>query len=303
MDPRGPGREGGMSTARPDRLPDFLVIGAMKAGTTSLYHYLAAHPQVFMPRVKELDFFTEELSWRRGWAWYRRQFSDAGPEARAVGEASTSYTKYPRYRGTAERIAQYLPKARLIYVVRDPLERIRSHYQHRVAIGEENRGIDEAVRADPVYVDYCRYAMQIDKYLEHFDRSQLLLLTSENLRSRRRETMHEVFRFLGVDPHERIGVLDEEYYRTTDRPAYGRVLGGARRMLKQRFPSSVGLWRGRFLPPSLKRRLGRPVGTAVDLAGVTMSPATIDAIKRDLHEDVKMLRAHMGDDFDGWGIG
>jgi hypothetical protein len=291
-----------MSASQEGRLPDFLVIGAMKAGTTSLYHYLAAHPQVFMPKVKELDFFTEELSWSRGWDWYRRQFSGASAGTKAVGEASTSYTKYPRYQGAADRIARHLPNARLIYVVRDPFERIRSHYQHNVAIGQEERPIDEAVARNHVYLDYSRYATQIERYLEYFDRSQCLLVTSEDLRSRREETMRTVFMFLEVAEDERIGNLEEEFYKTEDRPAYGRMLGGARRLLKERFPTAVGLWRGRFLPASIKRRLGRPVKSAPALSSVTMSAATREAIKGELYEDVKRLRSYMGDDFEGWGI-
>src|SRR5918992_395849 len=221
-----------MTASKGGRLPDFLVIGAMKAGTTSLHHYLAAHPQVFMPKVKELDFFTEELGWARGWDWYRRQFSAADADIKAVGEASTSYTKYPRYPGSAKLIGRHLPDARLIYVV----------------------------RLNSVYIDYSRYAMQIERYLEFFDRSQMLLLTSEGLRFSRGETIRSVLAFIGVDEDETIGNLDEEFYRTEDRPAYGRILGSTRRMLKKRFPHAVGLWRGRFLPPWLKKRLGRPEG-------------------------------------------
>lgn len=291
-----------MTASEDGRLPDFLVIGAMKAGTTSLHHYLAAHPQVFMPKVKELDFFTEELSWPRGWDWYRRQFSAAGAGVKAVGEASTSYTKYPRYQGVPERIARHLPNARLIYLVRDPFERIRSHYQHNVAIGQEDRPIDAAVTVNHVYLDYSRYATQIERYLKYFDRSQFLLLTSENLRFNREDTMRSVFKFLEVDEDTRIGNLDEEFYRTEDRPVYGRLLGSVRRMLKERFPGAVGLWRGRFLPPSVKKRLGRPVKSAPGLSGVTMSVATKEVIRSELHEDVKRLRLYMGEAFDGWGV-
>jgi Sulfotransferase domain len=284
------------------RLPDFLVIGAMKAGTTSLHHYLGAHPQVFMPKVKELDFFTEELSWRRGWDWYRRQFAAVDADIKAVGEASTSYTKYPRYQGVAERIGRHLPNARLIYVVRDPFERIRSHYQHNVAIGQEEKPIDEAVTLNPVYVDYSRYALQFERYLQHFDRSQMLLLTSEDLRLRREDTIQNVLEFIGVDLEMTIDNLDQEFYRTEDRPAYGRLLGGARRKLKELFPGAVGLWRGRFLPAWLKRRLGRPVRSESSLADVAMSDATRAAITRELHDDITKLRTHMGTEFDGWGI-
>ena len=69
--------------ARGGALPDFLIIGAMKCGTTSLYHYLRDHPQIFMPTIKAPEFFAEESNWGRGIAWYRRQFEGAGPEVPA----------------------------------------------------------------------------------------------------------------------------------------------------------------------------------------------------------------------------
>src|SRR5207244_8421308 len=84
-------------------LPTFLVIGAMKSGTTSLYRYLQAHPDVFMSEQKELNYFTQgaNQNWEKGLAWYQAQFEQAG-KARAVGEASTNYTKYPQFQGVPE---------------------------------------------------------------------------------------------------------------------------------------------------------------------------------------------------------
>ncbi|HEY6932832.1 MAG TPA: hypothetical protein VI452_05490, partial [Marmoricola sp.] len=82
-------------------LPNFIVIGAMKAGTTSLYQYLKHHDQVFMPPIKELDFFVAESNWCRGVGWYRHRFRDAG-EAPARGEASVAYTQYPAHAGVPE---------------------------------------------------------------------------------------------------------------------------------------------------------------------------------------------------------
>jgi hypothetical protein len=102
-------------------LPTFIVIGAMKAGTTSLYHYLREHPQIFMPKAKELDFFAVETTWRRGIDWYAEQFAGAGGDEIARGEASTAYSKYPHYPNVPERIARAIPGCQLIYVVRLPL--------------------------------------------------------------------------------------------------------------------------------------------------------------------------------------
>jgi hypothetical protein len=282
-------------------LPDFLVIGAMKGGTTSLYHYLNAHPEIFMTKVKEVDFFTQELNWDKGFDWYTKQFADAGPDVKK-GEASTSYTKFPRYSGVAPRIAEHLPKARLIYVVRDPVERIRSHYQHNVAIGEEPLEIERAVEENPVYLDYSRYAMQLDQYLEHFDEDRILVITSEGLRDDREATFKKVLRFLEVDAEARVEALEREYYKTEERPAYGPIVGGVRRTLKRLFPKNVALWRGQFLPASVKRRLSRQSAEESRSASSTVPERVRSTVARELGPDIERLRAHLGRDFDGWGI-
>ena len=283
------------------RLPDFLIIGAMKAGTTSLYRYLGAHPEIFMPAIKELDFFTRELTWSRGWDWYRRQFPDAGAAFKAVGEASTSYTKFPRYQGVPERISTYLPEARMIYLVRNPLDRIRSHYQHNVAIGEERRPIDEAVLNEPIYMEYSKYSMQVERFLEHFDESALLIITSEDLREDRKRTIERVFRFVGADPTVPIPILDQEFYRTSERPAYGRALTSGRRALKRLFPSSIEIWRGGFIPNRLKRKLGRIQESSGGRSAALSGDARAVVIER-LGDDMIRLRARLGGDFDGWGL-
>src|SRR4051812_42429120 len=106
------------------RAPDFLIVGAAKAGTTSLAAYLAEHPDVFMARRKELHFFGREKEYRRGWEWYCSHFEGAG-DARAVGEATPDYMWRER---AVERIAQDLPKARIIATLRHPVDRAYSHY-------------------------------------------------------------------------------------------------------------------------------------------------------------------------------
>jgi hypothetical protein len=168
-------------------LPTFLVIGAAKSGTTSLVHYLRGHPQVHLADF-ELHYFVAERRWRLGPAWYQAQFKGAGDEV-AVGEKSPSYARHPYYRGVPGRIAALLPDVRLVYLVRHPLRRIRSEYLHRTLNGKERRPLDEAVLANPTYLDTSRYALQIEQYLQHFDRTQLLVLTAEGLRQARAATL------------------------------------------------------------------------------------------------------------------
>jgi len=284
-------------------LPDFLLIGAMKCGTTSLYHYLRDHPQIFMPAIKAPEFFAEEGNWGRGIAWYRRQFEGAGADVVAIGEASNVYTKFPRYQGVPARIAQHIPRARLVYVVRDPIDRIRSHYQTRLTEGTERAPIGRAVRENPIYVDYSRYAMQLDRYLDHFPREQLLVITAEDLRGDRLATIRAVYAFLGVRHDHMPGDLDRVFYETRHRAPRSPVPVWLRKGLKRHLPAAKrakelennlirairGLRRSSEAPPPLPERLVIPDDVRAELADT-------------LREDVGRLRSFLGPGFDGWGI-
>lgn len=284
-------------------LPDFLVIGAMKCGTTSLYHYLRDHPQVYMPAIKAPEFFAEEGNWNRGIEWYRRQFEGAEPGSVAIGEASNVYTKYPRYQGVPARIAEHIPRARLVYVVRDPIDRIRSHYQTRLTEGTERAPIGRAVRENPIYLDYSRYAMQLDRYLDHFPREQLLVITAEDLRGDRLACVREVYEFLGVRSDHVPSDLDRVFYETRHRAPRSPVPVWVRKGLKRHMPAAKrakelennviralrSLRRTPEGPPKLPDRLVIPDEVRVELA---------DALR----EDVLRVRTFLRPGFDGWGI-
>src|SRR3954447_8551846 len=126
-------------------LPSFLVIGAKKAGSTSMHRYLASHPDVFMPAEKHLDFFSGE-TWERGVDWYAEQFAK-GDRCAARGEASNSYAAHPVVQGVPARIASVVPDVRLVYVIREPIARITSHYRQAVAEWGETGAFDDVVFA------------------------------------------------------------------------------------------------------------------------------------------------------------
>lgn len=282
-------------------LPNFLVIGAMKAGTTSLYHYLRVHPQVFMSPIKELDFFAQEGNWRRGLEWYRKQFEGAGPKAVAVGEASTSYSKHPSVGGVPERVKTHLPDARLIYVVRNPIDRIRSHYQHRVAVGVERAPLAQAVFENPIYLNCSRYASQVDQYLQHFPRKRLLLVTSEELRDSRQSTMRDVYAFLDVDGGYVPEILSHEFLKTKERATYSPALGRVRHALKNHFPASKRA--KEFVDSVLPRSLNYVLRRDERGDGSLDLPEDVRSELADhLKDDVRRLRAYMTEGFDGWGI-
>lgn len=291
----------GAAYGRAHELPNFIVIGAMKAGTTSLYHYLRNHEQIFMPKVKELDFFAEGANWSRGLDWYRQQFSGAG-DALAVGEASTLYTKYPQYDGVPERMAGVVPEARLIYLVRDPIVRMRSHYQHRVALGAETAPPEVALLENPIYLAYSKYGMQLEQYDGHFPREQLLVVTSEGLRHDRAATVERVYGFLGVHPTLSPPALETEFYKTAERRSYPPLVWTARKFVKRHVPQAK---RAKELVDSMmaRRSAGTPEGAqAAARADTVISPVLREQLADLLRDDVARLRGYMSPDFGGWGL-
>jgi hypothetical protein len=280
--------------SRPPVLPNFLIIGAAKSGTTSLAHYLRAHPQAFMPRF-EPHYFTAERRWKLGQAWYESQFKEAG-DAVAVGEKSASYSRHPLYQGVPGRVAALLPNARVVYLVRHPLQRMRSEYLHRLLNGKETRSLDEAVRADPSYLDTSRYALQIDRYLEHFPEEQLLVLTAERLRHDRREALDRVLELLGLDRGWQPPELGREYNRTERKQARRPVPGPVKRLLDASLHVGVS-------PRTVERLSYRSVATKVDQSRIAFSDEVRAELEDELREDVGRLRRHLDGGFDGWGIG
>ncbi|MFK7960395.1 MAG: sulfotransferase [Phycisphaerales bacterium] len=182
------------------RLPDFLVIGAQKSGTSSLCDVLGRHPDVFVCDPKEPYFFSHAEVWARGMDWYRERFAAAG-DARMIGEGSTTYTQHHLYPDAPARLAEHLPNARLIFIARDPLERIRSHWMHlRSRENRETRPFNEAVRERPEYLDHSRYDHQLSLYRAHYPDAQMLVLQFEPYRADPGPVIERTLAFLGVDP-------------------------------------------------------------------------------------------------------
>jgi hypothetical protein len=277
-------------------LPTFLIIGTMKGGTTSLYNYLSGHPQVFMSATKELHYFVAEKNLSRGQGWYERNFRDSDGVA-AVGEASPDYTKFPIFRGVPERIAKTMPGVKLLYVIRHPLDRIRSHYLHDIARGRERRPISQAVAGNQHYLAPTRYALQIEQYLEHFPREQLLVITSEALRSDRRATMRRVHGFLGVDAEWSAPVEQQEFNGIAAKTAPSPLLQAVRHV--------PGVSRLRLLAPgpvTAAERLLRTRRRPVDVQAGAMSDELQRRLIDELTPDMERLRGHVGEGFDAWGL-
>ena len=187
--------------------PDFIIIGAMKCGTTSLYRYLGAHPEIGLSREKETDFFLAKQNFAQGLDWYRAQFTSG---ARVHGEASPNYTKHSEFPGVPERIFSTAPGVKLIYIVRDPIDRFLSQYHHHAIAGEATQDPAQVLnsQAGRNYLECSRYFKQLSRYLEFFERDRIFIACFDELRARPQALLRQVFDFLEVDSAITVDGLD-----------------------------------------------------------------------------------------------
>ncbi len=179
-------------------LPDFVIIGAMKCGTSSLHAQLAAQPQFFMSEPKEPNFFSNDEIYAKGEAWYRGLFAKA-PKGAIKGESSTHYAKLPTYPKTIERLAALIPDAKFVYVMRDPVERLVSHYIHEWTQGVITCGIDDALEKHPELIAYGRYAYQLQPWIDRFGKNRILPVNFEKMTAEPEAELRRIASFLGAE--------------------------------------------------------------------------------------------------------
>lgn len=277
------------------RLPTFLIIGAMKSGSTTLYNHLREHPEVFLPDYKEPEFFVEEKNWLRGVSWYESLFAGAGT-ASAVGEGSTSYAKFTEFAGVPARIASVLPEVRLVYVIREPIARMRSMYQHQVLTGRESRSIDEALLDDDRYLGPSLYAENARRYLEHFPRERLHIMLTDDLQQDPATALRGVTEFLGLPDTPDFVPEDRVDLRTSDRRVDRRIKSRVRGLAAvevgfRRAPSSV--------QNALRKVATRPSATR---GPPELAPDTVEVLLERVRPDLENLALILGRPFDAWGL-
>jgi hypothetical protein len=208
-------------TKQPRALPDALIIGAMKCGTSSLHGYLEQHPDVIAPLRKEVHYF--DNGYVRGEAWYRAHFGRVG-EPGLNFESSPYYLCHP---AVPARVAGLVPEARLIVLLRDPLKRAYSHYWHEQSKGREKLSFEDAIAAErdrigddearlargeiqrseahahASYLLRGRYAEQLQRWFVHFARERFLILRFEDFARDPQSALDESLRFLGLPPMAR----------------------------------------------------------------------------------------------------
>jgi len=224
-------------------LPNFFLCGAPKAGTTSVYHYLDEHPNVFMSDPKETWFFKSGNVGNL--EHYSRTYFEGYDGERAVGEGTTAYMGHPE---VPARIAQHIPDAKLIFLLRNPVERVYSQYWFRLQRGKfrPTTSFSEAIREQNDnalgvgLIELGRYYRHLTHYEQHFDRSQMLVLLFRDLRENSKALMHDLYSFIGVDPSFTPGEMDK--YNSTrypkSMPAY-RAIDAVWQPIRKAIPDAL----------------------------------------------------------------
>jgi hypothetical protein len=276
----------------------------MKAGTTSLYHYLGEHPQIQMASMKETNFFSgppDGVPYPSGLKRverlqdYERLFD---PAFAVRGEASPSYTVYPRRKGVPERIKELTPDAKLIYLVRDPIARAISQYQHHVSYENEQRSLEDALDPSDPYGRYTGpsfYAAQLERYLPHFPPESILVVDQADLLADRRAALREIFAFLAVDDSFYSRKFDTEMNTGEELRTYSPfvvLVRYARATPLQRLPRGLRV----FLRRTVGRMVSRP------LEGSALSEDLRARLQRLYADDARRLRELTGKTFSTWSV-
>lgn len=188
--------------AQPMGSPNLFMIGAAKSGTSHLAALLGQHSEIFLAEPKEPEFFSFDENFEKGFDWYQSIYGGA-ENSRWVLDASTGYTRYPEYPNTVERLHAWAPKAKLIYLMRHPVERAYSHYVHRwskeLHPNEPFRvSFEDHVLDDPMCINSSNYQMQLQHYLERYPKESILCLFNFQLRQNSEAVVRRVCEFLGV---------------------------------------------------------------------------------------------------------
>lgn len=207
--------EGGAGPVAGARLPDFLIIGSPKSGTTSLAAWLGAHPDVFVPPQKELHFFSRDDRWALGPDWYASEFAPAG--RRLAGEATPNYLDDE---AVAPRLADTVPDARLIAIVREPVERAWSHHCYDRDLGIDSTPFEQIAAGaggpdEHRYVRQGRYVRHLRRFADLVPREHTLVLLFDDLRDEPEATWRQVCSFLGIsaDPvPAAVGTVHNRHY-------------------------------------------------------------------------------------------
>ncbi|MBA4106292.1 MAG: hypothetical protein C0485_11085 [Pirellula sp.] len=278
-------------------LPNVLIIGAMKAGTTSLYMDIADRRGAFLAQDKEPHALChDDVLSPTGRASYEAKYEQA-PAGALCCDASTGYAKRPDFDGVVERAIRVLPAGfKAIYVVRHPIERIISQHHHEHTEGLVGPSIDEEVRRHGRYVQYSRYAYQLEPWMEQLGPERIRVVRFEDYVSRRRETVRDLLGFVGLPAEDEAESAGRVYNKSQGKPVTSprwealRQSGAYRRWLRPLAPPKLRLALQRLILPKATAQLAPP------------SEQTLSFLRDALRGDVSQLERTFGRSFEWSGF-
>lgn len=276
-------------------VPSFIVIGAMRAATTTLYSLLARHPRIGMSRDKETDFFIEN-DYERKWPSYHAQF-EAGYDV--YGEVSPNYSKRLVFPMAARRIAQDLPETRLVYVLRDPVRRFASHYKHlqQTQASVPDPAALPGSRTWHRMLDASLYHRQIEAYAPFFEAGRLLIVDFDRLAGAPRETLAAIGAHIGVPEGWDAVVAGTERSENSS----GELSRIPRWIL--RLNEGAGIARiKRAMPRGLVRGVRSAVARGPSRKVPPLGEDVLELARREIAPDAAALRRLTGLAFERWSV-
>ena len=282
-----------ISEKRQDGLvaPDIVVIGAMRAGTTTLYEMLRQTSMVTMPRMKETDFFLEK-KYSRGLKWLNDQYDDF---SKPLVDMSPNYTRHEVFPGVAERIHETNPNAKLVYVLRDPVKRAMSEYKHGKAMGYPLAEPDEIYRNGDTGYECSRYHEQLQPYLKYWSIDDIHIVEFEELVRDQWGVLNKLFKELGLPEIP----ADKEQVHTNSANELSRVPSWYGQVRNKPIVEWIRSKTPRSLVAVAKSILWR-ADNGIDQ--IEFPTHTIEAIRDSLRDDVAALRALTGRNFSNWSV-
>jgi hypothetical protein len=250
--------------------PAFLMIGSMKSGTTSVFADMTQHPGIFSPTIKEPgDLCSEAVLTDAGRASYLKLFKGADP-SQWVGEATTKYTYFPLIKGVPQRAKSILgPDLRLIFIGRDPLQRLKSHYRHEIQNATISGALVDELDSNPILKDVSNYDMQLAQWLEVFPKEQMLVLQMQDYIDDPAKVINRIWAFLGLAPVEMDHGIVANVTSGKRSPR-----GILRKIVRSRF---YGLYFKRIAPEKLRKSLRQALIPARSTTFDDALPADVEA--------------------------
>lgn len=280
------------------RLPDLFLIGAAKAATTSLARVLGADPVFHVNRGDGSGYeiaFHAGRNRERSLQWYLDHFADAMPD-QVVVDYSTAYSRYPAWDAAAS-IAALVPDARVLYQLREPFDRMRSHWRMRVREGRESRPFADAVRSEPAYVEVSSYGMQVARYLDLLPPDALLVTTVDEVLADVGAAVDRVRRHVGREGGDGSGGAAAVLPRS-NRDAGVRTPPTLRRLLRSRAGRAVRA----AMPASVTTALGTRVRREVVYPDATLPDDVAAELRSRFAADLEHVRPFLPPTWDGWGL-